>query len=360
MSPAEAPIPVDPAPPGPPPGRAGRRHHPLRWLGAHRFQVTLTLLIVAFVLVAFWREILVPKHAGEQGVYWSRFFGGTSDLILGEGTHLKFPWDDIIIYNTRVQETSGTTGMLTRDGMSISVQWSARYRVEPEHLPELHRTVGPLYAQKVIIPEVVSGLRKVLGNYTAEQIYAQDELSLLGEVDRTVKQQVHSVHPLILESVLILRLDLPQEMARGIVDKLLFEQTLLAYRFRLGAEEEERKRKLIEAQGIRDFENLTGISMLRWRGIDATQELAKSPNAKIIIMGTGQANLPVLLNADQAAPAAPAASARALPGSPAGTTLPGTGTLPGAGNSLPGAIGSGTGLPGRADAALPNPATSSR
>jgi soluble P-type ATPase len=38
--------------------------------------------------------------------------------------------------------------------------------------------------------------------------------------------------------------------------------------------------------------------MLKWRGIQATTELAKSPNSKIIIMGTGQNNLPLLLNAD--------------------------------------------------------------
>jgi hypothetical protein len=102
-------------------------------------------------------------------------------------------------------------------------------------------------------------------------------------------------------------------MAKGIVDKLLFEQTLLAYRFRLSAEEEERKRKLIEAQGIREFENITGVSILKWRGIDATQDLAKSPNAKIIIMGTGQNQLPILLNADQSGPSTPGGITTTLP-----------------------------------------------
>ncbi len=287
--------------------------HPARWVRRHHFQITLSLLIVAFLLVVLWREVVVSNHSGENSVYWSRLFGGTSNRILGEGIHFKFPWDEIIVYNTRVMETHGKTVMLTRDGMEISVDWSARYRVEPSKLPMLHREVGPLYAEKVIIPEVISSVRQVVGNYTAEEIYARDELGLIQEIDKTVKANVQAYHPLVLERVVLLRMDLPQAMAKGIVDKLLFEQTLLAYRFRLSAEEEERKRKLIEAQGIREFENITGVSILKWRGIDATQDLAKSPNAKIIIMGTGQNQLPILLNADQAGPSIPAAATTTLP-----------------------------------------------
>jgi regulator of protease activity HflC (stomatin/prohibitin superfamily) len=286
---------------------------PAQWLDRHRFQITLSLLIAAFMLAALWREVVVSNYSGEQSVYWSRFFGGTSDRILGEGVHFKFPWDEIIVYNVRVMEVHGKTGMLTRDGMEINVEWSARYRVEPLKLPALHREVGPMYAEKVIVPEVISSLRQVLGNYTAEQIYARDEAGLIKELDSRVGEHVSEHHPLILERLVLTRLDLPTSMAKGIVDKLLFEQTLLAYRFRLGAEEEERKRKLIEAQGIREFEQITGVSILKWRGIDATQELAKSPNAKIIIMGTGQNNLPVLLNADQTGPSIPASATSSLP-----------------------------------------------
>lgn len=285
----------------------------IQWLGRQRFYITLSLLIAAFVMTALWREVVVSNYSGEQSVYWSRFFGGTSNRILGEGAHLKFPWDEIIVYNTRVTESNGKTGMLTRDGLEINIEWSARYRVVPAQLPLLHRTLGPMYAQKVIVPEVISSLRKVLGNYTAEEIYAFDEAKLVEEIDKAVKIQVARFHPLVLESVLLLRVDLPAAMARGIVEKLLFEQSLLAYRFRLQAEEQEGKRKLIEAAGIKEFERITGVSMLKWRAIDATQELAKSPNAKIIIVGTGQNSLPVLLNADQTTPSMPSSATSSLP-----------------------------------------------
>jgi regulator of protease activity HflC (stomatin/prohibitin superfamily) len=313
---------ITPAGPTAKPGWRYWLNHPVRWTRAHHFYVTLSLLILAFLLVVMWREVVVSNHSGEAGVYWSRFFGGTSDRILGEGIHFKLPWDEIIIYNTRVIEVHGKTTMLTRDGMEIRVEWSARYRVDPARLPRLHREVGPLYADKVIVPEVISSLRQVLGNYTGEEIYSRDENGLIKEIDTTVKSHVQAFHPLILERVVLLHLDLPDAMAKGIVDKLLFEQTLLAYRFRLGAEEQERKRKLVEAQGIRDFEQISGISMLKWRGIDATQDLAKSPNAKIIIMGTGQNQLPILLNADQAGPSVPATSTATSTFSPRSGILP--------------------------------------
>ena len=286
---------------------------PVQWIDRNRFQITLSFLIATFTVVALWREVVVANYSGEQSVYWSRFFGGTSNRILGEGVHFKFPWDEIVVYNVRVMEVHDKTGMLTSDGMEINVEWSARYRVEPLKLPLLHREVGPRYADKVIIPEVISSIRQVLGNYTAEQIYARDEAGLIKELDTRAREAVRQNHPLILERLVLTRLDLPTAMAKGIVEKLLVEQNLLAYRFRLGAEEAERKRKLIEAQGIREFEQITGVSILKWRGIDATQELAKSPNTKIVIMGTGQNSLPVLLNVDQTGPSIPVGTTSSVP-----------------------------------------------
>jgi len=269
-----------------------------RRLSKYRFGFTLTLLIMAFILVVMWRDIVVSKYPGEQGVYWSRFFGGTSDLVLGDGTHLKFPWDEIYIYSTRLYKIGDKITLLTKDGMQIVVEWSVRFRIDPAHLPELHRNLGPDFAEKVVVPEVISSLRQVLGNYSADEIYAKDEEDLLEEIDDRVRTRVEMFHPIVFETVMLLSLDLPPEMQKGIVEKLLFEQRLLSYGFRLQAEEEEKKRKIIEAEGIKAFEETSKIPMLKWRGIDATLELAKSPNAKIIIMGTGQNNMPLLLNAD--------------------------------------------------------------
>jgi regulator of protease activity HflC (stomatin/prohibitin superfamily) len=233
--------------------------------------------------------------------------------LLGEGTHAKFPWDEIYIYSLRTQEISDKTVLLTRDGMELNVEWSVRFRPAPEFLPDIHRRVGPEYAKRLILPEVTGSLREIIGNHTAEEIYAGDENILIRDISRRTRTKLDPYH-IVLDSLLILRLDLPPEMAKSIVEKLVNEQAMLAYRFRLRGEEEEKRRKEIEAQGIRTFEDISKVSILKWKGIEATRELARSNNAKIILMGAGTNSMPVLLNADT--PAGGEASAPAAPAAP--------------------------------------------
>jgi len=97
----------------------------------------------------------------------------------------------------------------------------------------------------------------------------------------------------------LLRLELPAAVSKGIEAKLLAEQASLSYVFKLETEEQERKRKVIEAEGIKSFESISGVSMLKWRGLDVTSDLARSENSKIIIMGTSENSLPLLLNTDK-------------------------------------------------------------
>lgn len=267
------------------------------WFGKARVGVTLFVLVSAFILTAFWHTILIPIKTGEQGVYWSRFFGGTSDAILREGTRLKFPWDEIYIYDTRMQYVAENTILLTRDGMELNVDWSARYYPMRDTLPELHRTIGPDFARKIVVPQIVGALREIIGNNTAEQVYTGDEDVLLKDI-RSFAHKHLDPYKIMLDNFVILRLDLPKPMQNSIIEKQINEQTMLAYRFRLLAEEEERKRKEVEARGIRAFEEISKIPILQWKGIEATKELAKSQNAKIIIMGSGQNSLPILLNGD--------------------------------------------------------------
>ena len=271
---------------------------PASFLDRHRFVIILSLLVFSFLLILFWDSVVVSLRAGQQGIYWSRFFGGTSDRLLYDGSHLKFPWDEITIYDSRVEAVGGKIPMLSKDGMQIDVEWVARYRADLGRIPELHRLLGPNYRDKVVTPDVISSMRQILGDFTAEEIYTQDEAPLLAMVETRVKPLIER-YPIRLERVQILRLELPQEMAKGIIEKLLYKQSLLAYDFRIEAERAEAARKRIEATGIGDFEKLSGVSLLKYRAIAATSEMAKSPNSKIIIMGTGPNGLPVLLNADK-------------------------------------------------------------
>jgi len=279
-------------------GDRGGKSLVLGLLRQFRVGVVLSILTVLFLLVLFWQTILVYHHAGEQGVYWSRFFGGTSSRVLGEGAHLKLPWDEIYIYDIRLTAIRETTMLLTKDGMEMNIDWSVRFRPIPEKLPFLHQRIGPDYAQKVVVPGIISSLRQILGNYTAEEIYAYDEQALLSEMEALINRHF-GAYPVIIKNLLIIKIKLPDKMADGIVDKLLYKQQMLAYDFRLKAAELEKQRLAIEALGIQKFEEISKISILKWRGIDATVQMAKSPNSKIVVIGTNSQSLPLLLNTDK-------------------------------------------------------------
>lgn len=258
----------------------------------------MILLIFAFILVALWDFIVVTAQSGEQAVYWSRLFGGTSDAILGEGTHLKFPWDEVTIYSTRVNELSEALSPLTRDGLSVDIRMSVRFQAEPSGIPRLHQQYGPIYPYTLLLPEAISALREIIGNHSAEEIYWKSVTSLVEEAENAAQKKL-AESAIRLDRILILSLALPKSVEDSIIHKKTYEQIFLSYRFRNEAEAKERDRKEIEAEGIRQFEEISKISILKWRGLEATNELARSPNTRITILGGDQKGLPLLLNIGQ-------------------------------------------------------------
>jgi regulator of protease activity HflC (stomatin/prohibitin superfamily) len=268
-----------------------------RWIREYSFYPTIVLLVLLFFVVLASRRIIHNIGPGERGVRWSRFGGGTVlDRVYGEGIRLIFPWDRMYIYNIRVQEVHDSIIVLSSNGLTISVTYSCRYHPYPGTLPLLHQQYGPTYADVLVRPEVVSALRAVIGNYRPEDIYARDEQGLLDEL-LTVLQSNLTNHYIVVQDILLKELRLTTEMEAAINDKLVKEQQALAYEFRLKLEEAERQRKTIEAAGIRSFEDISKISILRWRGIEATLKLAESPNSKVVIVGAGQDRLPIILGA---------------------------------------------------------------
>jgi regulator of protease activity HflC (stomatin/prohibitin superfamily) len=138
----------------------------------------------------------------------------------------------------------------------------------------------------------------VIGNYRPEDIYARDEAGLLDEIF-TVLQANLTNHDVVVQDILVKELRLTPELEASINEKLIQEQQALMYEFRLKTEEGERQRKIIEAQGIRSFQDISRIDILKWRGIEATLALAKSANTKIVVIGPGQNQMPIILGGDK-------------------------------------------------------------
>ncbi|WAS91503.1 prohibitin family protein [Nannocystis punicea] len=276
---------------------------------------TKTLLVVVLLVASFFFDDIVHEILpGHRAVLWKRFGGGTvTERSFAEGTLLTWPWDKLYVYDLRDLQSRPTTVVYAQDGLEITVNMSVRFHLLEADLPLFHKEIGPNFVDEVIVPETTSTLRKVLGNYTPEMIYAKDELGLLDELRRTLEKDLDPRF-FALVSVLVLDLRLPEAVEAAIQAKLAEEQQMLSYKFRLEREELEKIRRTTEAEGIHEFEAVSGLSILKWRGIEATEKLATSANSKVILMGSGDGQLPVILGADApAAPAAPGPGAGSAP-----------------------------------------------
>lgn len=262
-----------------------------------RFSVysAVIFLVVVFLGVLFYDRSLHSVRAGQLGIHWSRFTGTRLDEVYKEGLRIIPPWDQLFIYNVRQQEMHDSITVLSSNGLPIWIKYSARYQPDVKQLGKLHQQFGPNYAEVLIRPEIVSGLRQVIGNYKPEEIYSRDEEGLNTEVLQSINRELRP-YPVKVDKVLSKELRLTLELEDAINDKLVAEQSALSYEYRIRSESDEARRREIEARGIRNFELLSGISILRWRGIQATEKLATSANAKVIIMGGNGKDLPFLLN----------------------------------------------------------------
>jgi len=263
----------------------------------HTIGITVSLLILAFLTAFFWNNIVISVYPGQQGVRWSRFSGTQLNEINREGMHIIFPWDVMYIYNTRVQTMNSTLQILTTEGLTITVDYAFRFYPIKDGIPVIHKTLGENYAQTFVDPEVKAASMSVIGNYPPEQLYRISTLVIQASIKYYLNKKMLARN-IVLEDYLIKRIILPEPVADSIEKKMVADQLSQEYDYRLSIEKKERERKAIEAEGIKAFEEIAGIPVLKWKGLEVTEDLAKSPNSKIIIMGNGDKGLPLLLNAD--------------------------------------------------------------
>ncbi|MET0406637.1 MAG: prohibitin family protein [Cystobacter sp.] len=298
-----------------------------RWLESFwarfGFWISIAGGLLLLLFIFFWPKILITVTSGEQGVLFRRFGQGTvTDKTYGEGLHLILPWDTFVLYDVRVHQDHVDFQVLTRDGLEVQMDVSVRYHPRIDQLGLLHKRVGPDYFNKIVRPAIISRMRNTAGNLSAEEIYATQR----GRLEQTTQESIRQLNEsyLVLDELLIERVTLPENLQAAIQSKQKAEQLMLEYDYRLGTERKEAERKRIEAGGVRDFQDIIskGISeeLLRWRGIEATLELARSDNAKVVVVGGGKDGLPLILDtatepraAKRSAASAPAAPVYQVP-----------------------------------------------
>ena len=269
-----------------------------RWFRRKLPILIILLLLTALGIAFFWRIIVITVHSGEAAVLFERFSGTRIDKVYTEGLYIFSPIDIVQIYEVRKKIAYHEFDVISNKGLTVHLSLAIRYRPEIELLGLLHQKIGPDYLSRVILPQIESVLRKELGNYRAEQIYTNEAglltnaiLKALDEVGRNYVE---------VDDIIIRSITLPPEIVTAIQNKLKQEELMKSYEFRIQTAEKEAERKRIEARGISDYhkiidESLTE-SVLLHKGIDATEQLAESDNAKVIVIGGGKDGLPLILN----------------------------------------------------------------
>ena len=263
------------------------------------------ILIVLGLLTASVRQI----DAGQVGVV--SLFGNVSDRALSSGLNFVNPLADVTEFDVKTQNYTMSAShdegqkqgddairVLTADGLEVVIDLTVLYRVVADDAPRIYRQIGPDYTDKIVRPITRTRIRDNAVYYDAIALYSTRRDEFQGRIYKTIEADFKK-RGLLLEQLLIRNIDLPASVKKTIESKINAEQDAQKMQFVLQKERQEAERKRVEAQGIADYQKIlsTGLSdkQLQYEQIKAQRELAASPNAKIVIMGS-RGNVPLILN----------------------------------------------------------------
>ena len=264
----------------------------------------MTLGIVGFFLliaiIMFSNATFLTIDSGERGVLFRTFGDGLDkENIYQPGFHVVAPWNTMYVYEVREAQLEEEMEVLSSNGLNIKVDVTARIRPNYEQIGNIHETFGRQYMERLVRPEVRSAVRQVIGKFTPEELYSTKR----DEVQTLITEELTSVlakNYIDLRAILIRDIELPEKVRTAIEEKLEAEQGSLKYEYILTREKQEAERRLIEAQAKADANRILSASLsdkiLQDKGIEATLELAKSPNSKVVVVGdSGNGGLPLIL-----------------------------------------------------------------
>lgn len=263
-------------------------------------KLTIPIIIGIVILIIFISKSTVTIDSGEAGVLYKTFGGGvvTDEPPLSEGFHLVAPWNRVFVYEVRQQSIEEQMNVLSSNGLEIELDASVWFQPAYDDLGKLHKQKGENYIQRLLQPAIRSAARAVVGRYNPEQLYSTKreaiQKEIFEETQLLLKNQYVQVNQVLVRDV-----SLPPTIKDAIERKLRQEQESLEYEYRLTKAEQEAERQRIDAEGKARANEILNASLtdkvLQEKGIQATLELAKSPNAKTVIIGSGEDGLPLIL-----------------------------------------------------------------
>lgn len=260
----------------------------------------IVLGVIAFIVVlTLSSSLFYTIQATERAVIFYPFGRGLDkDNVIQPGFHTKAPWNDVYVYTVNEVSSDENMDVLDKSGLSIHVDITVRYYPIPDKIGYVHEKFTKNFVTVLVTPEVRSTVRQVMGRYTAEEIYSTKRAEVENAIT-TETEKILNANFVKATAVLIRSINLPEQIKGAIENKLQKEQESLAYQYRLDTERSEAERKRIAAEGESRANNIINNSLsdklLKMRGIEATLELAKSPNSKVVMIGSSKDGLPMIL-----------------------------------------------------------------
>ena len=258
------------------------------------------LVLTILPIILLWSSITVTIESGHAGLTFHTFGNGVDPEAepMSSGFHFKAPWDEVYQYEIRQQEIFEPLEVLSSNLLKISMDMTVFYQPQYESLGYLEVERGMHYEAKVIQPAMRSVAREVIAKYLPEEFNTTKREEIQLEIESRLSEKLADNY-IQLNDVLIRNIKLPTTLEQAIERKLQQEQESLEYEFRIEKASKEAERKRIEAEGIRDFQIIVSQSinddLLQWKGIEATTELSHSENAKVVVIGSGENGLPLIL-----------------------------------------------------------------
>jgi prohibitin 1 len=221
-----------------------------------------------------------------------------SSETLPPGIRLVFPLPRVVKMSVQTQEMKEVADVPSKEGLILSLETSLLFQLDPTKAADIYRTVGSDYTGTIVEPQFRSAIREITASYEAKSLYSAEREKIAGEIFALFRR-LAGERGILVQQVLLRKIGLPPVVANAIQEKLRREQEAEQMKFVLQKEQQEAERKRIEAQGVADFQRIVaqGISpqLLEWKGIEATEKLAASANAKVVVIGNSKTGLPLIL-----------------------------------------------------------------
>src|ERR1700757_2718379 len=252
--------------------------------------------MAAFIVVVLLLSSVTKVPTGHVGVL--TLFGRVTGEVLAEGIHLINPLKSNNEMSIQTQTIKESASVPSSEGLVMNLDTSLIYHLNPERAAEVYQKIGANYEAVVVEPTLRAAIRESTASHTANALYTGEREMVAKQIYDQLTTQLNQ-RGLLVENVLLRDIQLPSTLKASIEAKQQAEQEALAMNFRLQKEKQEAQRKRIEAAGVRDFQQIVaqGItpSLLEWKGIEATENLAKSPNSKVVVIGNNKNGLPLIL-----------------------------------------------------------------